>query len=129
MTKPLPDSGPLTFIASPWSGGPRGYREYLTKAIHHSLNLGEVPFAPHGFYPHYLDDNKDEERERGLQAGLTILARCDKLAIYADHGITPGMQGEIALAVSKRLIVITRYIMVRGPKHGPDTEQREDNSS
>jgi len=106
---------PLVFVASPWQGGPKGFRQYLTKAVADSFARGEAPIASHGFYPRYLKD-EGEDRELGLGCGLILLGRCDILAVYADHGITTGMQQEISYAAKHRIKVDWRYIMVKGPK-------------
>lgn len=108
----------VVFVASPWSGGPKGYRQYLKKAVLDSLDRGEVPIASHGFYPNYLDDTTPLERKIGLTCGLELLRRSDELAVYADHGMTPGMEVEVQLAVRHRIPITFRYIMVKGPKHG-----------
>lgn len=57
-----------------------------------------APFAPHGFYPGFLDDTHSADRERGIAAGLAYLAVADELWVYGKRGITEGMRAEIERA-------------------------------
>ncbi len=68
------------------------------------------------FYTKFLDDNDSEERRLGMECGSLMLMRSDIVAVYADHGITAGMQGEIDLAARFKLKVDFRYILGRREK-------------
>jgi len=44
---------------------------------------GATPFAPHLFFPLFLDDTKPEQRARGIAAGLEIMhATADEVWFY-----------------------------------------------
>ena len=46
----------------------------------------------------WLDDGDEEEREVGVGIGRTLLASCDRLCVLPGR-ITPGMEGDISLAI------------------------------
>jgi hypothetical protein len=119
-----PNASELVFICSPFSGGPPLYRKYLLEAIRDSLSRGENPFAPHYYYTRFLDDNDLSQRNLGRVFGQQVLARCDSLVVYADHGITPGMNDDIQFAVKARKNVTVRYLR-GGLKGGKDYTDRE----
>lgn len=61
------------------------------------VESGDVPVAPHLFYPQFLDDNIPAEREYGLELGIYELRNADKfLLILIDGVISEGMLNEIA---------------------------------
>jgi len=86
------------------------YRQYLSKAIMHSLGKNEAPFASHGFYTYYLDDEVDEERRKGICAGFAWGEVAQLVAVYADYGISRGMKAGVAkwkvydIPIEERLI-------------------------
>ena len=53
--------------------------------------------APHLFFPEFLSEDKQEEREAGIQFGLEWLSGCDELWVIGNR-ITEGMKREIAVA-------------------------------
>ena len=86
------------------------YRQYLSKAIMHSLGKNEAPFASHGFYTYYLDDEVDEERRKGICAGFAWGEVADIIAVYADYGISYGMSAGILKWKSLGTPIVERLI-------------------
>ncbi len=74
---------------------------YLHLCLKDSLSRNEAPWASHGFYPSFLDDNAPSERRAGFeceQAWLDIALSHSAsgglrliIATYLDRGISPGM--------------------------------------
>ena len=87
----------LIYVASPYHGDTEQNVEYARRACRYVLEQGHIPFAPHLIYPQFLDEDKPEERKRGLAAGLAILFRCDALWAFGPN-ISEGMRGEISTA-------------------------------
>lgn len=88
-------------IESPYAGSSPGDQvgvernlRYLRAAMHDCLMRGESPYASHGLYtqPGVLDDNDPAEREAGIHAGLAWREVSHATVVYADLGITKGMQ-------------------------------------
>jgi hypothetical protein len=73
---------------------------YVRAAMADCFARGEAPYASHALYtqPGILDDSIPDERRRGMFAGFEWGANADIVAVYADHGITPGMKDGIERA-------------------------------
>lgn len=76
-------------------------RRYLEAAMRDSFARGEAPFASHRLYPGVLNDDVPDERQTGMLAGWYWGARADKVAVYVNLGITPGMAGGIERATAR----------------------------
>jgi hypothetical protein len=87
-------------IESPYAGDVELNLRYLRACMADCLARGEAPFASHGLYtqPGVLDDNKPDEREKGIQAGFAWRSVADATVVYADLGISKGMHYGIAHA-------------------------------
>lgn len=65
---------------------------------------GNIPIAPHLYWPRFLDDNDPQDRDYGIAAGLEALKRCDEMIVIIrqegpeEEWISQGMQAEIATA-------------------------------
>jgi hypothetical protein len=79
----------------------------MAERLCHEVTMkGFAAFAPHVFYPLFLDDRKPEERERGMAAGRAWLEKADEVWVYLKHGASVGMRAEIALAMEKRIEIV-----------------------
>ena len=102
--------------------------EVAKAACRFACEQGAVPYAPHLYFPQYLDDEDDEEREQGIVMGLTWLARCDELWVIGKR-ITEGMKREIEQAqewgiIIRRVRVEKRKVEKAGVK--PKETEQED---
>jgi len=75
--------------------------KYARECCNHCLMNSEAPYASHLFYTQegLLDDNVEEERTLGINAGLMWGAVADKSVIYVDHGVSQGMRYGIEAAI------------------------------
>jgi len=118
----------LVVIESPFAGKNRGHwpesdweRErnvnYARAAMHDCLRRGEAPIASHLLYtqPGVLNDNKPEERKLGIEAGLLWGAQAEATVVYADLGISAGMQQGIERAEADGRLIETRTLLDPGP--------------
>jgi prefoldin subunit 5 len=96
------------FICSPYSGDIPHNIEQASKICLLAIKKGYAPFAPHLFYPRFLDDNDASQRLCGMMCGLTFLGMCDELW-YLDENPSCGMRIEMehALALNIPCIPIT----------------------
>lgn len=78
-------------IGSPYAGDVDANLAYLKKALRHSISLGEAPFASHGFYTEFLDDDMPVERKQSMSAGFAWMQLADIVAVYTDFGVSQGM--------------------------------------
>lgn len=97
-------------IESPYAGDVERNITYARRAMEDSLRRCEAPYLSHLLYPQVLDDEKPAERMLGIEAGLAIGAVMDKTVVYADYGISSGMQKGILRAVEHGRDVEVRSI-------------------
>ncbi|HCA28218.1 MAG TPA: DUF4406 domain-containing protein [Ruminococcaceae bacterium] len=87
------------FICSAYRGNIDGNiekaKEYCRWA---AVECGVIPIAPHLFFPQFLDDDAETEREIGINMGLSLLKDSSELWYFGDS-VTEGMKKEIDTAV------------------------------
>src|SRR5689334_17183127 len=90
----------LVIIENPYAGDVERNVDYARRCVRDSLARGEAPIASHLLYtqPGILRDEIPEERQWGIDAGLAWRAVADATVVYADHGISGGMQYGILAA-------------------------------
>lgn len=81
---------PLVIIESPYRGLLHVTYDYLRRALRHSWDAGELPFASHAYFPMFLSENV--ERDEAIRAGYRFWTDAKVVAFYADLGWTEGMQ-------------------------------------
>lgn len=84
---------PMVIVESPYAGAVAANLAYAARCLRDSLDRGEAPFASHVLYTldGVLDDNDPAQRKAGMEAGFTVGARADYVAVYIDRGVSPGM--------------------------------------
>lgn len=101
-------------IESPLKGDYEMNRAYACECCRDSLERGEAPIAFHILYdqPGILDDKNPKERDQGILASKAWYAVVDRVAVYLDLGISPGMSAGIEYAESLGVEVEYRTIGV-----------------
>lgn len=85
-----------TMIESPYAGEVSTHIMYLYRAMQHAIFTDNLaPFASHGIYPYFLNDDKTDERELGIKLGYAYYPRVDYITFYIDYGMSPGMQAAL----------------------------------
>lgn len=81
-------------VESPYAGDVAANVDYARRAIRDCLRRGEAPIASHLLYtqPNVLDDARPAERALGIEAGLCWGTFAEATVVYADRGISSGMQ-------------------------------------
>ena len=83
---------------------------YAKQCLLDSLHRGEAAFAGQLLYPQVLDDRVALDHDIGYSAHLSWLVAAELVAIYADYGISPGMQAAINTAKIKMIRVEYRLL-------------------
>ena len=91
----------LVTIESPYSGLVERNLGYLHDCVHDSLKRGEAPFASHGFYTRFLDDEVLAERDLGICCNFAWMRKADLVAFYVDYGVTDGMRAAFRVVTEK----------------------------
>lgn len=84
----------LVILESPFAGDVKTNIDYARRCIKDSLDRNEAPMASHLLYTQatILNDEIPEERQIGIEAGLSWLKVANKSVVYTDLGISPGMK-------------------------------------
>lgn len=93
----------LLYVCSPYRGEIRRNKEYARKLTKAALNSGFAPVTVHLYLTEVLDEEKPQERSRGMAAGRDILAQCSYILLGTDYGFSEGMKEEITLAAMNGL--------------------------
>lgn len=96
----------LLYVCSPYRGEIRRNKEYARELTKAALNSGFAPVTVHLYLTEVLDEDKPEERNRGMAAGQDILKKCSYILLGEKYGISEGMKEEITLATLKGLIML-----------------------
>jgi len=99
-------------LESPYAGFIERNIKYARECVRHSLSLGEAPIASHLLYTQdgILNDEIEEERNLGINAGLVWKEVADKHVFYIDFGISKGMQYAIDYAARNDIKIEYRKI-------------------
>ena len=102
----------LVVVESPFAGDVEANIEYARACVRDSLLRGEAPIASHLLYtqPGILDDDIPAERQQGIDAGLAWRAVAQASVVYADRGISRGMEYGMAAAKAAGLPVEIRSL-------------------
>lgn len=100
----------ITIVESPYSGDVEANVAYAKRACDDCFEKNETPYASHLFFPQFLDDSDDDERELGIRAGYDIALAvfkamktdaddqpnvCLTIAFYVDNGWSQGMEAAV----------------------------------
>jgi hypothetical protein len=102
----------LVIVESPYAGDIARNVAYARAAVRDCLLRGEAPIASHLLYtqPGILDDAVPAERALGIQAGLLWGEHAEATVVYADLGISRGMEFGIIAAEKAGRVVEERTI-------------------
>ena len=95
---------PVVYICSPLSGNTTVNQEAARRYCRYAVDAGYVPIAPHLFFPQFMDESDEDERETGIFMGIILLTKCAELWVFGER-ITRGMAQEIRKAESRSMPV------------------------
>lgn len=100
-------------IESPFAGDVETNINYGRLCLRDSLLRGEAPLASHLLYTQegVLNDQLDDERTLGIEAGLLWGKYADTTVVYEDLGISSGMVTGIQRAILEGRQVVHRKIL------------------
>lgn len=99
-------------LESPYAGDTTRNIRYARECLKDSLKRGEAPIASHLLYTQegVLDDNIEEERIWGINAGLAWKEVADLQVFYIDFGMSGGMKYAVEYAKNHNIEVEYRKI-------------------
>lgn len=105
----------VIFFCSPYAGVDRHRNVVWAADSCREIALaGAVPFAPHMFFPHFLDDDRPSERQRGIEGGLRFMEYANEVWLYLPPWrteLSPGMKHEWSAAqgMGKPTVIIRSH--------------------
>lgn len=87
----------LIYVCSPYRGDFNKNVRNAQKACRMIVEGGNVPIAPHLFFPQFL--NEETERELALELNKRLIDVCDVLCVFGNE-ISEGMKFELDYANS-----------------------------
>lgn len=92
--------------------------EYAQELTRQAIEAGLAPITPHLYMTQCLNEDKPEERAKGMAAGLELLRACEFILVGVRYGISEGMSKEIETAERLHLDVVNadklRYYIKTG---------------
>ena len=100
-------------LESPYAGDIERNVEYARKCLRDSLERNEAPIASHLLYTQdgVLNDDVEEERMWGIDAGLVWKEVADLHVFYVDFGMSGGMKYALEYAAKNNINVEFRTIL------------------
>lgn len=90
----------LVYVCSPLKGYIEGNIKNAIDFSRQVCDEGHIPITPHAYFSLFLDDNKVDECKTGMDMGIEVLSRCDKLWIFGTR-ISEGMSDENGIEKGK----------------------------
>ena len=87
----------IVFVCSPYRGDVRENTALAKRVCRMAALEGHTVLCPHLFYPQFLRDENDREREIGIASGLKMLEMAEEVGV-GDGQISTGISREIARA-------------------------------
>lgn len=91
---------PLVYICSPLSGDIPGNQDKARRYCRFTVDSGYIPLAPHLFFPQFMRENVQAERDLALFMDVVLLSKCAELWVFGST-ISKGMSIEIEKAKRK----------------------------
>ena len=88
---------PKVFICSPYAGDTKANTERAKRYCQFAVDNNYIPFAPHLFFPRFLDESSSFERILGIIMGKVFLDDCSEVWVFGGV-ISAGMEAEIKRA-------------------------------
>lgn len=96
----------LLYVCSPYRGEVKRNKEYAKELTRKAIDNGFIPVTVHLYLTEALDDNKPDERQKGMEAGKMILDNCKYILVGSRYGISEGMKSEIEQAERSGKIIL-----------------------
>lgn len=94
--------GKTAYICSPYRADTEEKFErqlQYTKAMsREAIMQGFDVIVPHLYYPLFLDDNNEVERQLGMNSAINLILVCNIVIVCEKYGISSGMKAEIEFA-------------------------------
>ena len=91
---------PVVYICSPLSGDITANQAKARRFCRFAVDSGYIPIAPHLFFPQFMHDDREDERNLAMFMDIVLLGKCAELWVFGNT-ISKGMSMEIEKAKRK----------------------------
>lgn len=95
---------PVVYICSPYAGGVASNDENALRYCRMAYERGYLPIAPHLYFPRFLNEGEQAEREDGMSMGRVLLTKCAEIWVFGET-VSSAMAQEITKAVTRGMSV------------------------
>lgn len=96
------------FICNPFRGDEAGNSVRAANYCRKAYEEGYLPFAPHLFFPQFLNEGSLKERADGIAMGMALLKECAEVWVFGKA--TDGMMQEIQFAAEQGVPVYFKEV-------------------
>lgn len=93
---------PLVYICSPYAGDIENNIKNAKAYSRYAVKENAIPVTPHLFYPQFMYDGNDAEREMAMHFNYVLLGKCTELWVFGGV-VSRGMAREIGVAKKRRM--------------------------
>ena len=115
----------LCYICSPYRGDIERNTEYARELTRIALDCGYTPITPHLYLTQVLNEEDQEQREKGMAAGTELLRNCRYIFIGSRYGLSEGMLAEIQIALEEYEKIKSKYGISEEELKEPQQDQQE----
>lgn len=91
---------PIIYICSPLSGDIAANQEKARRYCKFAVDRGYIPLAPHLYFPQFMAEDREDERNLALFMDIVLLGKCSEMWVFGET-ISKGMALEIERARRK----------------------------
>ncbi len=92
---------PIVYVCSPYAGDIENNTANARRFCRFAVDSGSIPIAPHLFFPQFMDDSNEHERELSMFMNIALMSKCAEVWVFGEH-ISKGMAAEIRIAEEKQ---------------------------
>lgn len=85
---------PFIYVCSPYSGDVIRNIQNAQRYCRFALEKGNIPIAPHLYFPQFMDNEDVEERKVAMGFCITLLEKCKAVWVFGE-AVSNGMAEEI----------------------------------
>ena len=93
---------PLVYVCSPYAGDIENNVKNAKAYSRYAVKENAIPVTPHLFYPQFMDDCNETEREMAMHFNYLLLGKCTEVWVFGGV-ISRGMARETGVAKKRRM--------------------------
>ena len=119
----MTDKRQFIYVCSPLRGDTEANIKRAKVYSRKIFESGFCPIAPPIYFPQFLQDDILQEREAGMQMGISLLSNCSAIVICGNE-LTNGMRLELEEALKHRLPVYSIHAFLDAAEQHAQSEKR-----